>query len=79
MPDILATREFWFTSDGYPSYLAFGYFAMLLSIPLTLTSSTWIMKKMGKYWKMLHRLVYVILLFTVLHVVLLQLARHFEI
>lgn len=62
-----------------PSYLGFGLLAFLISIPLTLTSSTWMMKKMGKYWKVLHRSVYAIIIFSVVHVVLLKFARHFEV
>ncbi len=66
------------SSGNFPSYLIFGFLALILTIPLTLTSSTWAMKKMGKYWKMLHRTVYLILIFTVLHVVLLKWYLHFE-
>jgi ferredoxin-NADP reductase/DMSO/TMAO reductase YedYZ heme-binding membrane subunit/rubredoxin len=77
MPEILWTREFWM-NGSYPSYTALGYVAMLLCIPLLLTSNTWMMKKMGKYWKMLHRLVYLIIIFTVVHVVLLKSFMHFE-
>jgi DMSO/TMAO reductase YedYZ heme-binding membrane subunit len=51
---------------------------MWLSVPLTLTSSSWAMRKMGKYWKYLHRLVYIIIIFVVVHVVLLKAFRWFE-
>jgi methionine sulfoxide reductase heme-binding subunit len=78
-PEVILTRDFWITADGYPSYLAFGYLAMILTVPLLVTSSSWMMRHMGKYWKMLHRLVYIILIFSVAHVVLLRLYLHFEV
>jgi methionine sulfoxide reductase heme-binding subunit len=51
---------------------------MWLSVPLTLTSSTWVMRKMGKYWKMLHRLVYVIALLVILHIALIRGYKHMD-
>jgi methionine sulfoxide reductase heme-binding subunit len=66
-------------SDGKPSFLLFGIIAMWLSVPLTLTSSNWAMRKMGKKWKLLHRLVYIIVILTVVHIVLIKSMKHFEI
>ena len=65
--------------DGQPSFLLFGIIAMWLSVPLTLTSSKWAMRKMGKKWKILHRLVYIIIILVVAHVVILKSMKHFEI
>jgi methionine sulfoxide reductase heme-binding subunit len=64
--------------NGKPTFILFGIIAMWLSVPLTLTSSMWAMRKMGKKWKMLHRLIYVIVLLTVVHVVMLKSIKHFE-
>jgi ferredoxin-NADP reductase/DMSO/TMAO reductase YedYZ heme-binding membrane subunit/rubredoxin len=80
LPDVTYVLDstFWI-QDGMLSYLAFGFFALVLSIPLTLTSSTWAMRKLGKSWKTLHRTVYLILIFTIIHVVLLKWYREFEV
>ena len=76
-PTAIGKTSFWIQND-FLSYLAFGFFALILTIPLTLTSSKWAMKKMGKYWKWLHRSVYLIILFAVAHVVLLKSFLHLE-
>jgi ferredoxin-NADP reductase/rubredoxin/DMSO/TMAO reductase YedYZ heme-binding membrane subunit len=76
--DYTFTRAFWI-QDGFLSFLAFWVFALIFTIPLTLTSNTWSMKVMGKYWKYLHRTVYGIILFVIVHVVLLNLYKWVEI
>jgi methionine sulfoxide reductase heme-binding subunit len=58
--------------SGQPTFLFFGIIAMWLSIPLTLTSSSWAMRKFGKNWKRLHRMVYIIALFVILHIALIR-------
>jgi DMSO/TMAO reductase YedYZ heme-binding membrane subunit len=68
-----------FWSEGSPTFLLFGIIAMWLSVPLTLTSSKWAMRRLGRHWKTLHRLVYVIVIFAVAHVVILQSMRQFDI
>ncbi|MBC7498736.1 rubredoxin [Candidatus Gracilibacteria bacterium] len=77
-PSMVASTSFWW-SKGSITYTAVGFVALLLSIPLTLTSSSWAMAKLGKNWKRLHRVVYIIIILTVLHVVLLRFSRNFEI
>jgi methionine sulfoxide reductase heme-binding subunit len=69
--ELLANPNMWW-ADGRPTFLFFGSLAMWLSIPLTLTSSIWAMKKLGKYWKMLHRVVYIIALLVILHIALIR-------
>lgn len=76
-PSFVLTRDFWYF-DGQINFLAFGFFALFLSLPLTLTSSNWAMRKLGKWWKRLHRLAYVIALFVVVHVVLYNWSVEFE-
>jgi methionine sulfoxide reductase heme-binding subunit len=66
-------------SDGKPSFLLFGIIAMWLSVPLTLTSSTWAIRKMGRHWKTLHRLTYLVVIFAVAHVVILKSMRQLEV
>ena len=65
-------------ADGKPTFLFFGIVAMWLSVPLTCTSSTWAMRKLGKHWKTLHRIVYIIVIFAVAHVVILKSIKHFD-
>lgn len=48
-------------------YITFGFFAFLLMTPLAITSNQWSMRKLGKRWKSLHKLVYPILILAVLH------------
>lgn len=73
----LTTKWFWII-NGFISYLAFGVLALLLTIPLTLTSNNWSMKLLWKNWKILHRSVYAIILLVVTHVVVLKWYLHFE-
>ena len=50
-------------------YLLAGIGSMLILIPLALTSFTWWMKRLGKKWKQLHKLVYLAALLAVTHYV----------
>lgn len=74
----LSTKWFWIM-NGTLSYMAFWFFALILTIPLVLTSNNWSMRILWKRWKTLHRTVYLIVIFTVIHVVLLKSYKHFEI
>lgn len=60
----------WF-EKGRPS-LAFGSLALMLVIPLLLTSNRFAMKILGINWKHIHRLAYLILIFSALHVALIK-------
>ncbi|MDJ0834745.1 MAG: protein-methionine-sulfoxide reductase heme-binding subunit MsrQ [Gammaproteobacteria bacterium] len=48
-------------------YITLGFTAFVLLTPLALTSNRWMMKKLGKHWKSLHRLVYLILVLVIAH------------
>lgn len=72
------THLYFWWQNGFMSYFAAGFFALLFVIPLTFTSSNWAMRKMGKYWKMLHMSIYIIIILVVLHVVLIKFSRTFE-
>lgn len=52
--------------------LGFGSLALILTIPLLLTSNRFAMKMLGIHWKHLHRLAYLILLFAAIHVALIK-------
>lgn len=48
-------------------YVLVGFSAFMLLLPLALTSTRWSMRRLGKRWKALHRLVYVAAPLAVLH------------
>ncbi|MEZ4663838.1 MAG: ferric reductase-like transmembrane domain-containing protein [Caldilineaceae bacterium] len=48
-------------------FARFGLFGLLLLIPLALTSNRWAMRRLGKNWKRLHRLVYIAVPLLVWH------------
>lgn len=45
-PTMIGESYFWLDDTTVLSYLAFGFFALLLTIPLTLTSTKWAMRVM---------------------------------
>lgn len=48
-------------------YIWFGVVAYLIVFALAITSPKWAMKRMGKSWKKLHRLVYIASLAAIIH------------
>lgn len=52
---------------GTKQYIIVGATAFLLLLPLAITSFKYWMKRLGKNWKRLHRLVYIIVPLVVLH------------
>jgi sulfoxide reductase heme-binding subunit YedZ len=48
-------------------YVLVGFAAFLLLAPLAATSNRWSMRRLGKKWKPLHRLVYVAAILAILH------------
>jgi len=48
-------------------YITVGFTAFMLLIPLAVTSTNRMMKQLGKRWKQLHQLVYIIAVLGVLH------------
>lgn len=59
-------------------YITLGFSAFLLLIPLAISSNQAMIRKLGKRWKSLHQLVYVIVLLGVLHFVWLVKADYLE-
>jgi sulfoxide reductase heme-binding subunit YedZ len=49
-----------------------GFMMVLLVIPLLITGNPWAQRKLGKYWKQLHRLIYVIWGLLAAHLMLLE-------
>jgi sulfoxide reductase heme-binding subunit YedZ len=56
---------------GHTFVLA-GFIMVMLVIPLLLTSNPWAQRKLGRYWKRLHRLTYVIWALLACHLMLLE-------
>lgn len=52
-------------------FITLGMLAFLLLLPLALTSTKGMMRRLGRNWKKLHRLVYLIAILGVLHFLLL--------
>jgi sulfoxide reductase heme-binding subunit YedZ len=59
-------------------YITVGFTAWLLLVPLALTSTRGMMRRLGRQWQRLHRLVYPIALLAVLHFLWLVKADHRE-
>ena len=48
-------------------YITIGFTALLLLVPLAVTSTNAMMRRLGRRWQQLHRLIYPIALLAVLH------------
>jgi sulfoxide reductase heme-binding subunit YedZ len=59
-------------------YITLGFSAFLLMIPLAATSNQFMIRKLGRKWKSLHQLVYLIILLAVLHFIWLVKADYLE-
>ncbi len=59
-------------------YITFGFTALALLIPLAITSNNAVIRKLGKTWKKLHQLVYLVLILGVLHYLWLTKADYLE-
>ncbi len=49
------------------NFVLVGFAAFLLLLPLAMTSNKWSQRRLGKRWKTLHKLVYVIILLALIH------------
>lgn len=59
-------------------YITLGFVAFLLLTPLALTSNRWSVRKLGRKWKRLHSLVYIIIILAVSHFLWLVKADYLE-
>ncbi len=62
-------------SQTFQLWLAAGFWAFLLTMILTLTSNIYSMKLLGKWWKKLHKIVYLVVILVLIHVVALGLIK----
>ncbi len=49
------------------NFVLVGFAAFLLLLPLAITSNKWSQRQLGKKWKTLHKLVYLIILLALIH------------
>ncbi|MCP4362759.1 MAG: sulfoxide reductase heme-binding subunit YedZ [Chloroflexi bacterium] len=58
-----------FILDGVlkQNFVLIGFAAFLLLLPLAITSNKWSQRKLGKKWRTLHKLVYIIILLALIH------------
>jgi DMSO/TMAO reductase YedYZ heme-binding membrane subunit len=54
------------------TFTLMGFLMVMLVIPLLLTGNPWAQRKLGRYWKWLHRLIYVIWVLLACHLMLLE-------
>jgi DMSO/TMAO reductase YedYZ heme-binding membrane subunit len=54
------------------TFLVTGFFIITLALPVLVTANTPAQRKLGKYWKKLQRMTYVIWFFAVVHLLLLD-------
>jgi methionine sulfoxide reductase heme-binding subunit len=52
---------------GKRPFITIGFAALLMLVPLAITSTNRMMRRLGKRWKQLHRLIYVIVLLGIWH------------
>jgi DMSO/TMAO reductase YedYZ heme-binding membrane subunit len=53
-------------------FILMGLMALVLLTPLFVTSNDWAVRTLGKWWGRIHKLVYVVVLFVLLHLSLMQ-------
>lgn len=63
---IVGWQDLWSSFTKRP-YIIFGFVAFVLMVPLALTSTKGMMKRLGKQWKSLHRGVYLIAVSAWIH------------
>ena len=52
-------------------YITFGFAGFVAMVPLALTSNNWSVRKLGRFWRALHRLTYIAAIFGGLHYIML--------
>ena len=57
-------------------FIAMGFSAFILLVPLALTSNDFMLRKMGRRWSLLHRLIYPIAILALLHFWWMRAGKH---
>lgn len=69
--DVGVLSEIWADITKRP-YITTGMLSFVCAVPLALTSNNWALRKLGKGWYKLHKLVYLICLLAGVHFVMLR-------
>lgn len=67
LPKLVGLEPFQFP---FPLFQMFGFYALVILFLMFVTSNNLSVKRLGKWWKRFHRLVYIALLFILLHTAL---------
>jgi len=65
--DLAFDWDLWLEDLSERQFLVFGSLALLLLVPLAITSPNFIKRRMGKQWRRLHRLSYVVGVLVIVH------------
>jgi sulfoxide reductase heme-binding subunit YedZ len=57
-------------------FIAMGFSAFVLLVPLALTSNDFMLRKLGRRWSVLHRLIYLIAILALLHFWWMRAGKH---
>ena len=57
-------------------FIAMGFSAFVLLVPLALTSNDFMLRKLGRSWSVLHRLIYLIAILALLHFWWMRAGKH---
>lgn len=57
-------------------FIAMGFCAFVLLVPLALTSNDFMLRKLGRRWSVLHRLIYLIAILALLHFWWMRAGKH---
>lgn len=52
-------------------YISFGFAGFVAMVPLALTSNNWSVRKLGRFWRVLHRLTYIVAILGGVHYIML--------
>lgn len=68
--DVQLLSQIWADIVKRP-YITIGFSAFVIMVPLALTSNNWSVRKLGHFWRVLHRLTYVVAILGALHYLML--------
>jgi sulfoxide reductase heme-binding subunit YedZ len=57
-------------------FIAMGFSAFMLLVPLALTSNDFMLRKLGRRWSLLHRLIYLVAILAILHFWWMRAGKH---
>lgn len=68
--DVQLISQIWADIVKRP-YITFGFAGFVAMVPLALTSNNWSVRKLGRFWRVLHRLTYIAAILGGLHYIML--------